>query len=388
MAKQKAPAAPLRRKKGSGYIIVRHGKYELRWREDGKVKQEATGLDATKANLAKAEELLAKKTMLERYLEKDEKIALLLREQESIQDKIRRLQNIAESKPALTLGGLVDAFSTSPRRKDCSEKQLEIYEQQLGAFVKWTKNKDMEFAAVDDEMAEKYAAYLGKKFSGGTYNKHLNTLTLAWRALGKTFGAKTNPWAELPRKRLEAHTRRILTDAEIAKILKIAKGETRDLIIIGLRTGLRLGDASRLKWEAFMKDGTVVVPTSKTGATVRLPSATLLRDLTAKPKKSGYILPETAEMYERNNSAVSRRVTTVFKAAGIDTVATSDKWKRDRPDATFHSLRHTFVTKAISAGVPVAIVRALVGHTTETMTEHYTHVQGETVADAFLKAGL
>ena len=171
---------------------------------------------------------------------------------------------------------------------------------------------------------------------------------------------------------------------EIQKILDIAKGETRDLIVIGLHTGLRLGDACRLRWEDF--DGeTVRVRTAKTGAYVQLPAASLLRDLSAKRKKSGYVLPETAALYDRDNSAVSRRVTTVFRSAGLQTVAKSDKWHRDRPDATFHSLRHTFVSRAIEAGIPIEFVKELVGHTTQTMTSHYSHISPEAMAAAFEK---
>lgn len=379
--KNTAPAT--RRKKGSGTIIARNGILLMRWREDGKVKQESTGLADTKTNREKAEEMLAKKTQLGTLLSKEEKLALLIRELEGAKAKIAELQEVA--KPRLTIAGLADAFERSPYRKDCSEKQLAIYLQQLGAFIKWTGDESIPFAAVDDRMAASYASYLAKHFSGNTFNKHTNCLALVWKAVGRTEGVKDNPWTDIERKRIDGHTRRTLTPAEIAKIRDIAKGETRDLILIGLHTGLRLGDACRLRWEAFKEDGTIEVPTAKTGALVKLPAATLLRDMSAKKKASGYVLPETAELYDRDNSAVSRRVTTVFRSAGLQTVATNDKWHRDRPDATFHSLRHTFVSRAIEAGIPLEFVRELVGHTTQTMTSHYSHISPEAMAAAFEK---
>ena len=73
------------------------------------------------------------------------------------------------------------------------------------------------------------------------------------------------------------------------------------------------------------------------------------------------------------------------RSAGIDTVAKSDKWHRDRPDATFHSLRHTFVSRCIEAGIPIEFVRELVGHTTQTMTSHYSHISPEAMAAALEK---
>ena len=384
MAKTKNtdPAPVTRRKKGSGTIIARNGILLMRWREDGKVKQESTGLTDTKTNREKAEEMLAKKTQLGTLLSKEEKLAILIRELEGAKAKIAELQEVA--KPRLTLAGLADAFERSPYRKDCSEKQLAIYLQQLGAFIRWTGDESIPFAAVDDRMAASYASHLAKHFSGNTFNKHTNCLALVWKAVGRTEGVKDNPWSDIERKRIDGHTRRVLVKDEIQKILDIAKGETRDLIVIGLQTGLRLGDACRLRWEDF--DGeTVRVRTAKTGAYVQLPAASLLRDLSAKRKKSGYVLPETAALYDRDNSAVSRRVTTVFRSAGLQTVAKSDKWHRDRPDATFHSLRHTFVSRAIEAGIPIEFVKELVGHTTQTMTSHYSHISPEAMAAAFEK---
>ena len=374
-----------RRKKGSGTIIIRNGQYFIRWREDGKVKQEKTGLSATKANRSAAEDMLAKKTTIQNLLTRQEQIAVLLKEQEEIQDKIARLKDIATTK--LTLGEMAKAFADSPRRKDCSEKQLEIYLQQIGAFVSWVGDESKPVADVDEALAEKYAAHLGKQFSGSTYNKHINCLTMAFKALGRAEGIKVNPWLDLPRKRLETHVRRVLERPEIDAILAAATGELKDLILVGLHTGLRLGDAAHLRWENFKDDGSVVVKTTKTGATVCLPSANLLTALGRK-KEKGLVVPHIADEYERNNANLCREIGKVFKAAGIATNSKKEGWLMARPDATFHSLRHTFVTRAIEAGISVAIVRAIVGHTTETMTEHYTHVGGEAVLAAFQKAGL
>ena len=73
-----------------------------------------------------------------------------------------------------------------------------------------------------------------------------------------------------------------------------------------------------------------------------------------------------------------RKVQAVFKAAGIETQAvTRQKNKDGTPRKTvevgFHSLRHTYVSLCANAGVPLAIVQAIVGHTNPAMTAHYFH---------------
>lgn len=381
-----------RRPKGYGKLVKRGRKWAMRWVANGRVVQEATPyLVNVKADRAKALKLLDERTEIWRLKNEQTRLRVLIAQAESIEERIRKLQAIAAGVKPVTLGEFVDLWKSSPRRKDCSAEMLATYASQISAFVEWA-GKGVDVRAVDDAMAERYARHLASK-SGGTYNKHLNTLDAAWRAVGRSAGAEGNPWAELPRKRQEAHRRRVLTPEEIAAILAAAQGEWRALIEIGLHTGLRMGDACQLEWSAFKGDGTVEVTTGKTGAFVKLPSAGLLEALErsniVRPSNlQGEVLPEIAAQYRRNKATVSHHVARIFKAVGIKGSVKQAGWTRARADASFHSLRHTFVTRAIEAGVPAAIVRALVGHASAAMTDRYSHVSGEAVAAAFEKAGL
>ena len=51
-------------------------------------------------------------------------------------------------------------------------------------------------------------------------------------------------------------------------------------------------------------------------------------------------------------------------------------------DTSFHSLRHTAVSLLKDAGVPDAVVMALVGHERAAMSHRYTHVGKEALAKA------
>jgi len=372
----------MRRRKGSGSLLKRNGRWVIRWRDGGRVKQEATEF-AVGAEGAKegAEALLAERSQIGRLKSRRDQVAVLLAEREELAEKIRRLEAAArgESSAPLLLGALVDAWRKSPRRRDVSAELEEDYAREIARFVKWA-GEGVEMAVVDDAMAERYAVELGRQVSGNTYNKHLVTLTAAWRAVGRAAGVQGNPWADLPRKRKDTHSRRSLTKEEVARVLALADGELRSLVLVGLWTGLRLGDACRLKWEAFKADGAVEVKTAKTGAVVRLPAARLMAELGKRGE--GYVMPGMAAAYGRDSSAVSKRVTDLFTRAGIATREKRKGWHQSRPTASFHSLRHTFVTRCVEAGVPVAVVRELVGHTRETMTEHYTHISAEAMEAA------
>lgn len=395
---QKRTRSRKRGPKGGGTIIVRGGRYVMRWREGGKVKQEATPfLVGAKGAKESARELLGERTQVFRLKARRDQIAVLLAEREEIDAKLRRLETIAE-KPregsGLTLGGLVEAWKASPWRRDTKPAMTAEYARQLAAFVAWA-GESVAFADVGEKIAQEYAAELSKR-SGNTYNKHINTLSAAWKAVGRAEGVKANPWADLPRKRLETHSRRALTQKEVDAILGKAEGELKALVLIGLRTGLRLGDAATLKWGAWRKDGAIEVTTGKTGAEVCLPGARLLAEVRAAlgvaegaaVDPTGEVVPGLARIYRRSHGELSKHITALFERAGIETREKRKGWAIARATASFHSLRHTFVTRAIEAGVPAAIVRALVGHTRETMTEHYTHIGGAAMLEAFTKAGV
>lgn len=366
----------------------------MRWVANGRQVQEATRFRVdVKADRAKALALLDERTEIWRLKNEQTRLQVLIAQAESVEAKIRKLQEVGAAKKAVTLGEFVEVWKDSPRRRDCSAEMLERYAAQIGQFVAWAGD-GVDVRAVDDDMAERYARHLAEHYSGNTYNKHLNTLDAAWAAVGRSAGTDANPWHDLPRKRLDTHVRRSLTPEEIAAIRAAATGEDRALIEIGLRTGLRLGDACRLDWSAFMANGVLDVVTGKTGAEVVLPSAGLLAALAEAGfarKASGPVLPRTAAAYKSGKSGptiVSDRVGRVFEAAGVARTVKASGWGRARAETGFHSLRHTFVTRAIEAGVPAAIVRAIVGHSTAAMTDRYSHVSGEAVAAAFKKAGL
>lgn len=378
-----------RRGNGCGSVIARNGRWAMRWRVDGRTVQEQTEFKVgVKADRARAEALLNERTEIFRLKREEDQLAILIRRRETIEQRLRKLQ--ADAMPAtrpLTLGKLEREWIESPRRRDCSGAQLERYAQQLRAFVDWA-GEGLDVRAVGDDMAERYAKHLGI-YAANTYNKHLNTLTAVWKAIGRTRGLG-NPWQDLPRRRADTHIRRALTDKEIAKIIDAAEGELRALVIIGARTGLRLGDACRLKWSAFEADGVMRTITTKTGAPVALPGEALKLEIEAaigrtSGQQQGFIMPEIAATYERDAALICKHLHKLFLKAGIKTGIKQRGWSKARPDASYHSLRHTFVTRAIEAGVAAPIVRALVGHNTAAMTDRYTHVGEAAILEAFSK---
>ena len=184
---------------------------------------------------------------------------------------------------------------------------------------------------------------------------------------------------------------------ELKRLLEAAKkvekkgggGEWYTLFLIGIYTGLRLGDCCRLDWSQInIAEGVIQVVPRKTRRhhqrLVTIPihpalGAALLDQVKMKGEGeqrmvfSGPVLPMVAEMYARSRWQVSDELARIFRAANIQMSVKLEGRKHRTPEATFHSLRHTFVSFAANAGVPLHVVQSIVGHESTAMTRHYYH---------------
>lgn len=115
------------------------------------------------------------------------------------------------------------------------------------------------------------------------------------------------------------------------------------------------------------------MPTSKTGEMAEIPLFPILRtEIEKQPRKDKYIFPEAAEMYQHNASMLSQRFKRVLKDAGIQTRIKREGSDRKACVKDFHSLRTTWITMALSAGVPMELVRRVTGHSTvNVVLKHY-----------------
>ena len=353
-------------------------------------------------------------------------------------------------------------YVKSPRRNDLAKATLDSKRQVWMHFAKWMEHF---YLAVDDlgsvtaDMITEYLACLRADVCASTYNGRVCVLREIFRLLAGKAGLQDDPWEGVRLRPDDSHSRRELTMDELRRLLEAAKkcnvgiwkyenekmgkcenGEMRGvnewykLILIGIYTGLRLGDCCRLDWSQislaqgviqvvprktrrhhqrmvtipihpalgrallfgtqvpngtrekrpFSDPATTVAtlptPESKNGQlaseTPDAPNASPLiacREATCVPKTAGPVLPMIAEMYARSRWQVSHELSRIFKAANIQTSVRLEGRHRRTPEATFHSLRHTFVSFAANAGVPLHIVQSIVGHESTAMTRHYYH---------------
>lgn len=307
---------------------------------------------------------------------------------------------VEEANPPLRIQDAEAAYLASENRPDSGERTLEGYLSQWRCFAAWMQKNHPDTVFMRDVDRKHVRGYVGDMhgLSPSSFNQHVNTLRRFWKVLHDEARADGNPWMRVQHKTVARVERRhrVLSLAEAGAIIEAAEGELKDMLAVIALTGQRLIDAAKLKWSSVDLDGGVIslVPTKtrrRNGKQVFIPILPQTRAiLEARGRnKKGFVFPEMAELFDRDRgSTLTKRIRAVVVAAGLSPHeegtgfihATDEEGnpvkvhsgKRAIVRVSAHSLRHTFTTIARAAGIPDAVVRSIVGHSTASMTEHYT----------------
>ena len=317
-----------------------------------------------------------------------------------------------EFRPQMSLRNSWWYYIDSTRRKQVSEATLIQKRHVWESFIKWIcliYDENMEVRHVTPEIVETYLRFMRKNVSPTTWNGRLCYLREIYRVIMPKAKAKANPFADIPLLPESNHPRRGLRIEEVKRLLEMAKlagGQWHTLFLFGIYTGLRLGDCCRLVWDQVNFEQNIIqlIPAKKRNVRAGMPATiplhphllrllTILKagadaDTSPRPSVMGrkgrprYVLEDMARLYNLARHKMNSTLTKIFIAAGIRTSVKVEGRKRKAADATFHSLRHTFVSLAANAGVPLHVIQSIVGHQTSAMTWHYYHVDEDAMRKA------
>jgi integrase len=157
-------------------------------------------------------------------------------------------------------------------------------------------------------------------------------------------------------------------------------------LVFGFSCGLRRGEIRALRWkyvdfnnhilsvtENFTDDDGMKEP--KAGSSRLVPifgtALEMLNELKRTNPYGGepedFVLPNVERDKPLAAITIKRGFERIMDTIGID------KTSRAKRKLSFHSMRHSFITKAREAGLSDFVVSALSGHKTVRMMEHYSH---------------
>lgn len=183
----------------------------------------------------------------------------------------------------------------------------------------------------------------------------------------------TNPAERLNSTAKQLSTREIFLEGEIEAIKK-AKSPAKDIALILISCGCRPGELFQVPLSDCYEDHFIGGSKTEAGENRVIP-----------------IGPDGIEAYTRMREAAIAKGGTLlidgYKGShGANNFGKRD-WKKlrdeiGRPDTTPYNCRHTFITRAIRAGVPLPVLEAIVGHVSREVTRLYTHLQADDLVEA------
>jgi len=289
---------------------------------------------------------------------------------------------------------IADAWQTwtdSPLKGNPGPATIRGYSATWKRFSKWIAGHKIEHLhEITENHAQDYIADLWKsKVSPRTFNGHTKFLKSMFHVLRIKAGLLANVWDNIKSMDKETQGRHNFTPEELKTICSKAQGAIRYMTGIGLYTGMRLGDVTNLKWTNIGKDSIVLVPskTKRKGKQITLPIhpvlRTLLNELRKQTGAEEYLFPDYHSVYQKDNSAASKRFQKFLEDCGIQTTEPGGSHRRQVIlRKGFHSLRHSFVSLCAANCVPQVAIQELVGHGSPAMTALYSHADFTQKQDA------
>jgi integrase len=288
------------------------------------------------------------------------------------------------------------------RKSDTALRTSQAYAQIARDFLASLGDRaKLDICQVNRADVAKYRDSVLKRTSAATANKALKYLRIALGAAYKDGLIHDNPAAKLDvikRRHAEQLERRPFTIAEMKTILTHAAGEWKGIILFGLYTGQRLKDIARLTWNNIdLEDQELRFVTAKTGRRMVIPLATPLaahmQTMPAGDDPSSPLFPDAFAIAskEGSDSRLSQQFHGILVAAGMAKLRTKEETgagrglRRTVSEISFHSLRHTATSLLKNAGVPEAVAMDIIGHDSEAISRHYTHVETDAKRAALRK---
>lgn len=232
--------------------------------------------------------------------------------------------------------------------------------------------------ATQERIVEWHRTHKPRKVSKTTANKDIKTLRAMLNVAVDRQVLKSNPLARIKLfDEREAKRKRLLQPQEIKALREAAETldadrDVRDLVIIGLFMGRRLGEFLSLEWKNVdFENNFIYFPKTKKGEPDQPPMP-----------------PEVAQVLaDRRTRAEAAKVQSLYVFPGRDgkghrtTIYTAWKSIKRRAgitDLRYHDLRHAAISYMVMEGVDLMTIASLVGHTTaDQIQDRYGHLRKE-----------
>lgn len=272
-----------------------------------------------------------------------------------------------------------------------SEKTKEAYQEDVldfFLFLKETGNEDYLSVTVQDIRI--YLSFLhDQSYSRNTISRKLSSLRSFYQFLVKNDILSENPFSYIQMKRQQAKLPRFFYEKEIDALFQQTQGDdaldnrNRALLEVLYGTGIRVTECTNIKIKDIDFDTSVVLIYGKGNKERYVPFGSFAHDAILDYMKHGRDELMTKGKTTHDFLFVNHRGERLTDS-GIQYIL---KKMIEKSSLTAeihpHMFRHTFATHLLNNGADLRTVQELLGHSSLSSTQIYTHVTTDTLQKSY-----
>jgi integrase/recombinase XerD len=258
----------------------------------------------------------------------------------------------------------LEALGRELRIRDYSPKTIKAYESSVRSLIKhFSPQRPHELS---DRQIREYVLFLlgTKKLAARSVNQVLNALRFLYVEVYR----KPMVLGEIPRPKNPQKLPAVLSEEEVQQLLERTKNlKHKSLLMLTYSAGLRVEEAVQMKVANIDGERMMVHVQKAKGKKDRyvpLAEMTLstLREYWKKEQPKEWLFPGKGTSGYLSKGSAQKVFYAAAARAGI------------KKRVSIHSLRHSFATHLLEAGVDIRYIQEILGHANLKTTEIYTHV--------------
>ena len=261
-------------------------------------------------------------------------------------------------------------------------KTQKAFQVAFREFVRLVGDRPLHKIGIRD--IENFLSVKKSEASEWTARKYYIALASALET-AKRWGCTTNnPFRKVEKPKVRELQPVFFTKPEFQMLLRSIEGrDFREFCICSVSTGLRLAELTPLQWNdvdfvrkvIFVRNSEVLTTKNKRNRVVPM-NEQLWQMLALRKENAACEL-----VFHRNGKRLTEGLVSSTFKKHVRLAALSDKLH-------FHSLRHTFATWLVQEGVPIYEVQKLLGHSSISVTQVYSHLAASELHGAVNKIQL
>lgn len=289
-----------------------------------------------------------------------------------------------------TVSALVaDYLEASEHEKKLSPHTIKAYRIDLRQFSEFSNN-----VLANKEGVVQYIKYLNQHFAPRTVKRKLASVSAFYHELSIAGILEENPFDKLNVRIHSPHQLpRIIPSQVVRELLQSAyscyhlggRQALRDIVVLELlfSTGLRVSELCSLSKETFQLDRNglrlLINGKGRKERIIQITTPELLRILQIYCNEyCEEIQKQGAILYNQRGRPISTQSVRRIIMKHLQRTHTTCH-------VTPHMFRHTFATSLLEAGMDIRYIQSLLGHSSISTTQIYTHVAAERQATLLLK---